>query len=46
MSKVKQRLQKFLNSIEDIEFITNSKDLKTTQVIRKIRIKYLAISHI
>ncbi len=34
MSKAKEKLQSILDSIEDIEFITTSKELKITQAIQ------------
>ena len=39
MSKAVQRLQKILDTIEDIEFITNQHDLKITKAIENRLVK-------
>ncbi len=39
MSKAKQRLKNILNSIEDIEYITNVQDIKITKAIKNRLIK-------
>lgn len=39
MSKAKQRLENILNSIEDIEFITNNPDIKITKAIKDRLVK-------